>query len=190
MNYYQAIGALFAELKDDDICLFTTGFISRSAFAVRDRKANIYLIGSMGLASSLALGIALNTKKRVFIFDGDGSALMDLGTMALIAAAQPSNLIHIVLDNKSYQSTGGQPTISKHVDLARVAESCGYKRALRFKTLAGNQRRLASALHSKGPALILFEIDAAASYSFGRVSLTPPQLRDRLMTALKKREVR
>ena len=110
MNRSQALKIILPNLEESDLCIFTTGFISRRAFAIKDRKANFYMIGSMGLVSSLGLGIALNTNKKVIIFDGDGSLLMDMGTMAMIANYKPENLFHIALDNEVYNSTGGQPT--------------------------------------------------------------------------------
>ena len=121
MNRREAIKMIFDKLDDEDIALFTTGMISREAFGIKDRGMNFYMIGSMGLLSSVALGIALNTTKKVFIFDGDGSALMDLGTMSMFGAVSPKNLVPIVLDNESYLSTGGQPTISSKMVLLRLS---------------------------------------------------------------------
>ena len=85
MNSSDAINIILDNLKDGDIAVSTTGFISRRIFALKDRDANFYMIGSMGLVSAVGLGIALNSRKRVVVLDGDGSALMDMGTMAMIA---------------------------------------------------------------------------------------------------------
>ena len=89
------------------------GFISRDLFEVCDKSSNFYMIGSMGLASSIGLGVALkNPRKSVFIFDGDGNILMNLGSLTTIASQKPKNLIHVVFDNSVHESTGGQPTNS------------------------------------------------------------------------------
>ena len=94
------------------------GFISRDLFNVNDKESNFYMIGSMGLASSIALGVAMkNTKKLIFVFDGDGNILMNLGSLVTIGSIKPKNLVHIIFDNGSHESTGGQPTNSKLVKI-------------------------------------------------------------------------
>ena len=104
------------------------GFMSRDLFEVNDKESNFYMIGSMGLASSIGLGIALkNVKKRVFVFDGDGNILMNLGSLVTIGSLKPKNLIHIVFDNNSHESTGGQPTNSSKIKLEKLAKNCNYK---------------------------------------------------------------
>ena len=104
------------------------GFMSRDLFEVNDKESNFYMIGSMGLASSIGLGIALkNVKKRVFVFDGDGNILMNLGSLVTIGSLKPKNLIHIVFDNNSHESTGGQPTNSSKIKLEKLAKNFNYK---------------------------------------------------------------
>ena len=99
------------------------GFISRDLFEVNDKESNFYMIGSMGLASSIGLGIALkNPKKCIFVFDGDGDILMNLDSLVTIGSLRPKNLIHIVFDNNSHESTGGQPTNSSKVNLEKIAK--------------------------------------------------------------------
>ena len=103
------------------------GYISRDLFQTCDTSSNFYMIGSMGLASSIALGVALKKpKKRVFVFDGDGNILMNLGSLATIGRISPRNLIHIVFDNSIHESTGGQPTHSSVINIEKIAQSCGY----------------------------------------------------------------
>lgn len=179
MKRFEATKAILDLLKDDDIALFTTGMISREAFFVKDRSTNFYMVGSMGLISSVGLGIALNTNKRVVIFDGDGSALMDLGTMAMIASEKPSNLIHIILDNKVYQSTGSQPTISSRIDLSSIAKSTGYHQvAIIEKDIAGEEIKLF--LQRKGPSCIVFKINKQELPNVPRINLSPQELMKRI----------
>ena len=97
--------------------------ISREVFFTNDRPGNFYMIGSMGLLSSFGLGLALQfPEKKVYILEGDGSALMSLGTLPLIATESPKNLFHVILDNEAYESTGSQPSISSKVDLDEIAK--------------------------------------------------------------------
>ena len=126
INRIHAIAAIVNSLKEDDLVVSTTGMISRELFVTHDRPGNFYMLGSMGLVSSFALGLALmDSSSNVVALEGDGSALMSMGTLALIASESPKNFLHIILDNESYESTGGQPTITEQIDLTNVAASCG-----------------------------------------------------------------
>ena len=99
MNYTEAITTI-TELLEDQLVICANGLISRETFTIDDRIENFYMIGSMGLASSIGLGIALSKPSRkVVIFDGDGNLLMNLGTLAMVGALQPRNFLHIVFDN-------------------------------------------------------------------------------------------
>lgn len=176
MTGLDAIGAVLSHLGDQDIALFTTGLISRRAFLCNDRKANFYMIGSMGLVSSVGLGIALNTAKRVFIFDGDGSVFMDMGTMAMIAQQKPLNLFHIVFDNEAYESTGNQPCFSKEIALDAIAETAGYKNVFKF-TNAVELRTISHIIKScAGPNFILIKTIPGFEKEPPRVSFAPAEL--------------
>ncbi|HUP79371.1 MAG TPA: thiamine pyrophosphate-dependent enzyme, partial [Pirellula sp.] len=99
----------------------------RALFACGDRASNIYMVGSMGCVSSFALGLALaQPSKRFIAIDGDGSLLMRMGALAAVGQEQPPNLLHIVLDNGVHESTGGQPSLSSHVDISAIAAASGY----------------------------------------------------------------
>ena len=123
----------------------TTGKTGRELFTCEDRPQQLYQVGSMGCASAMGLGIALNTQRPVLVLDGDGAALMKLGTVATVGAHAPGNLIHVVLDNGVHDSTGGQATVSPNVDFAAVAQACGYPRAFRCDSEAGFARALEAA---------------------------------------------
>jgi phosphonopyruvate decarboxylase len=110
----------------------TTGYIGRALYQTGDSERHLYVVGGMGCASSVALGLALScSARRVVVFDGDGAALMRMGALATIGNRLPRNLVHVVLDNGMYESTGGQGTVSGTTDLAQVAAACGYPRVYR-----------------------------------------------------------
>lgn len=179
MKRYKMIEKILGELNNDDIALFTTGMISREAFNIKDRKSNFYVIGSMGLISSIGLGIALNTKKKVVIFDGDGSVLMDMGTMAMIGSEKPVNLIHVLLDNECYQSTGRQSTISKNIDFVSIAKSLGYKNAIKIDN-EDDIKNINIFANWEGPVCIHLKVDNTGMESPSRVSFSPEELTKRL----------
>ena len=107
---------------NDEIIISANGFISRDLFSTLDKDSNFYMIGSMGLASSIGLGIAIkNPRKRIFVFDGDGNILMNLGSLVTIGSIQPRNFIHIIFDNHVHESTGGQPTTSNKIKISTVS---------------------------------------------------------------------
>jgi phosphonopyruvate decarboxylase len=189
MTRHEALQHILTPLPDGDLALFTTGMISREAFNIRDRAENFYMIGSMGLLNAVGLGLALQSpSRRVWIIEGDGSALMSLGTLPLIATCRPHNLIHVVLDNEAYESTGGQPTISSTVDLAALAEAAGYTRTWRVSDRVLLQQALQEARQSKALTFILVKVTGRAPEGLGRVSLTPEAIKQRFSHTLRQVE--
>jgi len=159
------------------------GFISRDLFEVNDKESNFYMIGSMGLASSIGLGIALkNPQKRVFIFDGDGNILMNLGSLVTIGSLRPKNLIHIVFDNNSHESTGGQPTNSSKIKLEKIAKEAHYK-----IFIIKSKTKLISILREiknlQGPIFLLVKITTSNERS-KRISWKPKTIRNRVIKSL------
>jgi phosphonopyruvate decarboxylase len=138
----------------------------------------------MGGASGLALGIALNTRKTVAVFDGDGAALMKLGTFGTIGAYAPRNLVHILLDNNVYDSTGGQPTVSASVDFAAVALACGYRQAASCRTLGGFTAAVRDAFGGPKPALVHAHITAGSMANLGRPTIAPYEVARRFKAFL------
>lgn len=119
--------AICAADSGHDVLVATTGYMGRELYALGDRANQLYMVGSMGCAVSLALGIALaQPRRRVIAIDGDGAALMRLGALGTVGYQQPDNLVHIVIDNGQHESTGGQATVSPHVDFCAIAVACGY----------------------------------------------------------------
>ena len=183
---YEAIATILARVDEADLVLSTTGMISREVFTTEDRPGNFYMLGSMGLLSSLGLGLALLApQRRVWVLDGDGSALMSLGTLPLIATARPPNLLHIILDNEAYESTGGQPAISASVDLATVGKSCGYPQVNRVASREELERALVAYPSASGPRLILVKVAIAPVEGIPRVSHSPTAIRDRFAAHLR-----
>jgi phosphonopyruvate decarboxylase len=171
-----AMERLLALAPDNAALVATTGFTGRELYTVSDREQHLYQVGSMGCAAGMGLGVALNSDRPVIVLDGDGAALMKLGSMATIGATAPENLIHIVFDNGAYESTGGQPTVSPTVDFARVAIGCGYPQALTCDGLAGFDQALAKALGEPGPHLIHMKVSRGTISGLGRPKITPAEV--------------
>ena len=118
----EVLAMIQAKVQPTDALVATTGFTGRALYALDDRPSQLYMVGSMGCASSFGLGLAIaQPQRRVVVLDGDGAALMRLGALATLGYERPDNLIHVLLDNEVHDSTGGQETVSHSVDLAGVA---------------------------------------------------------------------
>lgn len=129
----QALETIIAATPiDDSVVIATTGFTGRELFAASDRDNHLYMVGSMGCATSLGLGLAMTRPDlHVVVVDGDGAALMRLGNMATLGAYGPANLTHILLDNEAHDSTGAQATVARSIDFAALASGCAYAAAQR-----------------------------------------------------------
>ena len=180
IDRYTAIKAILRRVNPEDLVLSTTGMISREVFVTNDRPGNFYMIGSMGLLSSFGLGLALQfPEKKVYILEGDGSALMSLGSLPLIATESPKNLFHVILDNEAYESTGSQPSISSKVDLDEIAKSSGYPHATRAEDLETLEDVLSNWETKSGPHLILVKAGIAPVEGIPRIPHPPTEIRDR-----------
>jgi sulfopyruvate decarboxylase subunit beta len=185
MKLAEALAVIVPRLRDE-LVVHANGFISRESFNLNDRPGNFYMIGSMGLASSIALGVALNRPdRRVMVFDGDGNVLMNLGSIALIGALQPHNLLHIVFDNEVYGSTGNQRTISAQVPLEEMARSAGYRRVQRVDTTTALGSVAQEFLAQLGPSFLLVKIEPDyEERKIGRITHEPPQIAVRFKSAI------
>lgn len=126
MTTSRVIELLLSQLTNE-LIVSANGYISRHLFNCHDRNTNFYMLGSMGLASSIALGVALaQPSRKVIAIDGDGNLLMSLGALTMIGGCRPKNLIHLVIDNEQYATTGGQRSLSANADLVHVALASGY----------------------------------------------------------------
>ncbi|HYM25410.1 MAG TPA: thiamine pyrophosphate-dependent enzyme [Vicinamibacterales bacterium] len=153
-------------------------------FAAGDRPRNFYTWGSMGLASSIGLGIALaRPDDRVVVLDGDGSLLMNLGSLATIGLLQPPNLVVVVMDNEEYATTGRQPTPTAHgADLAAAARAMRIEAATTVRTERELRDTIADALHARRPSVVVAKVEESAP------TVKPPLdytgIKSRFMTAM------
>ena len=173
-----ALGAAVKELGDEPL-IHANGYICRESFSIGDRPQNFYMIGSMGLAPAIGLGLALaRPRSPVVVADGDGNLLMNLGILAQVGALQPANLVHCVFDNEVYGSTGNQRSPSRVVRLDRLAGAAGYR------TVAGITRAdeitaaLRSTLATSGPHFILVKVTTEEA-AVPRIPYAPSTIRDR-----------
>jgi phosphonopyruvate decarboxylase len=167
---------VLASVSPKTAIIATTGKTGRELFTLADREQHLYQVGSMGGASGMGLGVALNTKKPVLVLDGDGAALMKLGALATIGAYAPANLTHVVLDNGVHDSTGGQATVSPHVDFAAVAVACGYRAGYSCDDAAGVEQALRAAAGRPGPVLIHARIAPGSMAKLGRPTVAPHEV--------------
>jgi len=181
-----AMERLLALLPDEAAVIATTGFTGRELYTLADREQHLYQVGSMGCAAGMGLGVAVNADRPVVVLDGDGAALMKLGTLATIGAYAPRNLIHIVFDNGAYESTGGQPTVSPTVDFAACAIACGYARGWSCDGLDGFDQALSGALASSGPHLIHMKVARGTIKGLGRPKIAPAEVARRFRDFLAK----
>lgn len=115
MTRSEVVKYIMSEVGMDDIVIASTGYISREVFHVKDRALNFYMMGSMGNALAIGIGMAMNLRNKVIVINGDGSVLMSLGTMVTRGSIHLPNLIHHIIDNGCHESTGGQPTNSHRI---------------------------------------------------------------------------
>lgn len=183
----EAIQKVAAGLSAKDVIVSTTGMISRELFEYRTAQGqgherDFLTVGSMGHASQIALGIALEkTDRRVWCFDGDGAALMHLGSVAIIADKAPENFVHVIFNNGAHDSVGGQPTVGLKVNLAGIAKAAGYKDAVSVTTAEDLGSALKVLKTMRGPVLLEVRVHRGNRKDLGRPTTTPIQNRDALM---------
>ncbi|HEY4341112.1 MAG TPA: phosphonopyruvate decarboxylase [Steroidobacteraceae bacterium] len=164
---------------DGTVLLASTGFCGRELYAIADRANHLYMVGSMGCVTPLALGLALaRPDLKVIALDGDGAALMRLGAFTTVGAMSPPNLWHLLLDNSAHESTGGQSTVSATVAFADVAAACGYRSCLDTDSV----EQLAPWLNlADGPHFARLLTRTGTPKDLPRPKVTPAQVRERFM---------
>lgn len=188
MNRFDVTKRLIAKLKHEEAVVGGIGNTNFDLWAAGHRPQNFYMLGSMGLAFPIALGVALaQPDRRVFALEGDGSLLMQLGALSTIAALKPKNLIMIVMDNGIYQITGAQPTPAAGVaDLVAIAVGSGLANSAWAADEEDFERLVDEAMSADGPSLIALRIDDKPGV--GTTRRDPVQIRERFMHGLGVRE--
>jgi thiamine pyrophosphate-dependent acetolactate synthase large subunit-like protein len=186
MTLTDALAVLAPLVPEETVCVYANGFLSRAGCAARDRDECFYMIGSMGLASSIGLGLALvRPHRRVLVLDGDGNVLMNPGALASIAAARPANLVHVCFDNGVHASTGGQRTIADRVALDALARAAGYPLVERVDTAPALREAIGRFLAASGPAFLHVKIALGPAGAPGkRVPYAPEAMAARMRRAL------
>lgn len=170
------------QFKDENtIQLATTGKTGRELYEIEDAVNNFYMVGSMGCVSSLGLGLAYTRKdKDVIIIDGDGSMLMRMGSLATNGYYQPKNMLHILLDNLSHDSTGGQRTVSNNVNFVEITAACGYENSYYVHSLEELQAKIVEWKKTKGLTFLYLKIFPGSKENLGRPKITPYEVKTRL----------
>ena len=185
------LDSLVQNFEEDDIIVSTTGKTSRELFELRKRYGmghhrDFLVVGSMGHASQIALGIALEKpNRRVFCIDGDGAMIMHMGGLTTIGEQAPENLYHVLINNGAHESVGGQPTAGLSVDFGKIAQGCGYKSTFRAANKTDISDQLNHFLKADGPALLEIFTEIGARSDLGRPTISPVDNKESFMDFLK-----
>jgi thiamine pyrophosphate-dependent acetolactate synthase large subunit-like protein len=184
MNRFDLTSRLVKKLKHEEAVVGGIGNTNFDLWAAGHRPQNFYMLGSMGLALPIALGVALaQPARRVFALEGDGSLLMQLGSLSTVAMLAPKNLTIVVMDNGIYQITGAQPTPAAQVaDIVAIAAASGLTSSVWASDEADFERLIDQSLGGSGPMLIGVRIDDKPGV--GTTRRDPVQIRERFMLGL------
>lgn len=188
----EAIQTVVAALSGKDVIVSTTGMISRELFEYRTKmnqghERDFLTVGSMGHASQIALGIALDKQdRRVWCFDGDGASIMHMGSMAIVANKVPKNFIHVVFNNGAHDSVGGQPTVGLKINLPAIANAVGYNCVFSVETKDDLKKLLEKIISQEGPIFLEVKVKKGNRKDLGRPTTTPIQNKTAFMEFLKK----
>lgn len=192
MTREEAIQKVAASIEDNACVVSTTGMISRELFETRTawnqgHERDFLTVGSMGHASQIALGIALQKPERkVYCFDGDGASIMHMGNMAITASMKCKNYLHVVFNNGAHDSVGGQPTVGLKIDLCAVAKAVGYVATYSVETMEALEETLANIKSMEGPIFLQVCVKKGNRKDLGRPTTTPIQNKEALMAFLSK----
>lgn len=175
MERIEAIKKIIESL-DDELVICNIGFPSRELYHIKDSPTHFYMLGSMGMASSIGLGLALSTKRKVVVFDGDGSVLMNMGTLVTIFSQNPENMILVVFDNQCYGSTGSQCTYTTKIDLHEVAKSVGFKNTFVFEEKIDFKQ----VLNANGPVFVHMKVKPGNA-DVPVIDMEPEEIKERFI---------
>lgn len=194
MSREEAIQTVAAALCEKDAIVSTTGMISRELFEYRTHmnqghERDFLTVGSMGHASQIALGIALEKPDRhIWCFDGDGSTIMHMGNMAIVASKKPKNYVHVVFNNGAHDSVGGQPTVGLNIDLSRLARAVGYPQTYSISTKSDLIDVINDIKAHKDLALLEIKVKKGNRKDLGRPTTTPIENKEAMMKFLQKED--
>lgn len=187
MTREEAIQAVAAHIGEKDVVVSTTGMISRELFEYRTsmrqgHERDFLTVGSMGHASQIALGIAMEkTDRKVWCFDGDGASIMHMGNMAIVASKGVKNYIHVIFNNGAHDSVGGQPTVGLEINLPAIARAVGYSDAVSVDNMADLKASVMKLAGAEGPVLLQVCVKKGSRKDLGRPTTTPVQNKKALM---------
>ena len=182
----EALELILATLNGDEAIIATTGKTGRELFTVADRPNHLYVVGGMGTASAIGFGVAHSLPKQpVVVIDGDGAALMKMGSLATVGFYQPENFLHIVLDNEAHDSTGGQQTASPVVRFAQVAAAANYRSAFAVDQRDDIREAVHELRHRAGPSLLHVKIRPGSPDKLGRPTVKPHEVKERFSAFLR-----
>ncbi len=174
-DYLRALGHISG---DDDIFIGTTGYCGREMHQILKNRKRFYMMGSMGCALSIGLALAIERPhQKIFVLDGDGALLMKMGTMATVGNFAPDNLYHLCFDNRQYESTGGQKSVSASVDFLKVADGCGYRSTTSVRTPGDLATCLESIRNHSGPHFIHVRIRPGTVGDLSRPTESPEKMK-------------
>ncbi|HIQ32687.1 MAG TPA: sulfopyruvate decarboxylase subunit beta [Methanothermococcus okinawensis] len=174
---------ILMEYVRDEVVVCNLGFPSKELYHIRDRPENFYMLGSMGLCSSIALGLALSLDKKVIAIEGDGSLLMNLGTLSTIGYTQPDNLLLYIVDNSAYGSTGNQRTHTERISLCKIARACGIE-AIEVSQEGDLRRVIEEALKDNKTRAIVVKVEPH-NENVEDIPLHPMYIKFRFMESIK-----
>lgn len=181
----EALGVIHSLKDSDTIQIATTGKTGRELYEIEDAPNNLYMVGSMGCASSLGLGLSFARKdKDIVVIDGDGALLMRMGCLATNGYYSPSNMLHILLDNNVHDSTGGQSTVSHNVHFTNIAGACGYKYSIYIHDLDELEQNIHSWKQHKQLTFLHLKICKGSKKTLGRPKIKPYEVKERLQVFL------
>jgi sulfopyruvate decarboxylase subunit beta len=181
MERIEAIKTIVESLEGE-LVICNIGFPSRELYQVKDSSNHFYMLGSMGMASSIGLGLAMGQKRKVVVFDGDGSVLMNLGSLVTISNQKPENLILVVLDNECYGSTGSQCSYASTVDLFKVAEAVGFREIFFFS----DDIDFRPVLGAEGPVFVHVKV-SPGNADVPVIPLEPEEIRKRFINEIQEK---
>ena len=179
------------QVSKEDPIISTTGKASRELFEARvanneSHKYDFLTVGSMGHASSIALGVATNKpNSKIWCIDGDGAVLMHMGSLALMGSNNPKNLVHIIINNGAHETVGGMPTVANNIDFVAIAKACGYKYAVSVDNFADLDKELKIVKKKKELCLIEAKCAIGAREDLGRPTTTALENKENFMDYLK-----